>query len=258
MTLKLATFLPVIKVSENHRDEDIGLPYPNKDNVKNIDDRVVKVSKLDNGNFKLTFNLSGKIKHFDITRDIYKPRTKYMLYTSIIDDDFILVNNDYVTKNSDGNAKIVYTKVARNEIICNIYFHDSFEEGLLFFNYRVISNEEFIITNKNVWVSNFIVEHFPDAKKALVDDAVAKRKILFDISILDSVVQLEQQVDLLTEIVKALINNEQKPIWSDNYLEKVLDNSVLTVSSVNKIITNIENNKKQIRELQKKYFEAIE
>jgi hypothetical protein len=257
MTLKLATFLPVIKVSENHKDEDIGLPYPNIDNVKNIDDKVVKISKLNNGNFRLTFNLSTGVEHLDITEDKFKPRTKFIVYVSE-NKGLLWIDTAYLNKSIDGYAKLYYHMRARKGAAVNVYFHDSFNEGMIFSNYRVISDEEFIITNKSVWLHTFIAEHFPESKKVLVDNINAKNKILYDINTIDSIVALEQQVDLLTDLVKGLINNQQAPSWTEEFFDKTINNSVTTVINSNKAINSIEKQKKILRQAQREYFEAIE
>lgn len=257
MTLKLATFLPVIKVSENHKDEDIGLPYPNIDNVKNIDDKVVKISKLNNGNFRLTFNLSTGVEHLDITEDKFKPRTKFIVYVSE-NKGLLWIDTAYLNRSIDGYAKLYYHMRARKGAAVNVYFHDSFNEGMIFSNYRVISDEEFIVTNKSVWLHTFIADYFPESKKVLVDDINAKNKILYDINTIDSIVALEQQVDLLTDLVKSLINNQQVPSWSENFLNKTTDSSVTTVISADKAINSIEKQKKILRQAQREYFEAIE
>jgi hypothetical protein len=256
MSLKLATFQAPKPINSDYSDDKLGLIAPYKVIEKSLyrDEKICAVTKLEDGTIRLTFNVETLgVKHFDVTREMFKARTKFVLYTSI-KHGIVCVENDYLNKSIDGYAKIYYHMVARNEVAANVYFHDSWNEGMVFVNYQVVSNEEFINTNGGVWVGGFMAEHFPESQTSLVDNVLTKRKILFDINTIDSVVALEQQLDLLTELVSKLINKEEIPNWYENFISKIKDNSVSTLSTADKLITSIEKQKVNIRNAQKEYF----
>jgi hypothetical protein len=125
---------------------------------------------------------------------------------------------------------------------------------MVFVNYMVISNLDFINTKGGVWVGQYIADHFPESQVSLVDNVLTKRKVMFDVNTLDSIVALEQQLDLLTELVSKLINKEQVPDWYEDFISKINDNSVTTLSTTEKLINSIEKQKVSIREAQKEYF----
>jgi hypothetical protein len=253
--MKFASFVEPIRIGEDFTDDKIGkvYPYRTRQQKEHKDYDVVKIEKLENGTVRLTFNQTKQITTFDITPDLFKARTKFMLYPSL-HLGFVWVDNDYMNNGVDSYSKIWYHLRARNNVAVNVYFHDSFEDSILFSNYLPITDEEVEVTGGDILVGEYFVNKYPDAKVKILDNVVAKCDALFKINTTDSVVALEQQVDLLTNLVSKLINNETLPSWSSNFLEKVSENSVLTVRDTTSLINDVEKQKKIVREVQKEYF----
>jgi hypothetical protein len=145
--------------------------------------------------------------------------------------------------------------IAINGLVAEIYFHDSFSEGIVVINKQTVSNETFETKNRYTLLPEYVVSKFPSFQ-SVVNTNKAKSKVLYDLNYIDSIVALEQQVDLLTTLVKNLINNTSQPSWSSDFLNKIEASSVTTLQSVTDVVTALDTAKKKIRTSQKTYLDS--
>jgi hypothetical protein len=252
MSLKLAAYANPVSIGDDYADERLSITPP----YRAVDGALfaVKVERIeDSDNIKLTFNFTAPgIVTYEITPEIFKAKTYFELFWSRQDNNFIIVPLDVV-------AKAPYYNILKSSgiVLASIYFDNSFQQGIIVFNGIPVSNEKFIkIPGGRIFVNRFIAEYFPNSKKYLVDDVISKRNIMTDLHHLDSIVALEQQMDLLTTLVNNLINNQPQPTWSNTFLDNMKNNSVTTVRTVDEINADLNKTKSNIRKLQKQYLDS--
>jgi hypothetical protein len=215
---------------------------------------AVKVERItDSDNIKLTFNFPATgVMSYEITPEIFKAKTYFELCWSRQEGKFIIVPLDVITK-----APYYFILKSTGINLASIYFDTSFKQGMIVFNGLPVSDEKFEkVPGGKVFINKFIAEYFPSSKKYLVDDVVSKRNIMSDLHHLDSIVALEQQVDLLTTLVSNLINNQSQPTWSNTFLDNMKNNSVTTLKTVDAINTELGKTKSNIRKIQKDYLDS--
>ena len=259
MALILTSHQSPLPIGENYSDELLGvLPeYRSSKSLsdKIIDSDIVKVERSSN-NIVLTLNLSlnSTTKTYTISSSIFKERTRLNLYVSNSGEFFIIPLNDILRHHNWDRIKYLKNMWNTNGPIAEIYFHDSFSEGVVIINRQTVSNETFEIKNRNTSASDFFATKFPSVLELRNSDK-EKAKVLYDLNYIDSIVALEQQVDLLTTLVKNLINSSEQPSWSGDFLTKTEASSVTTLQSASDVITALDKTKKKIRESQKTYFD---
>lgn len=89
---------------------------------------------------------------------------------------------------------------------------------------------------------------------ALVKRNRAKRAALAHLKPLDSIAELEKQVDLLSEIVFRLIAGEPLPEWLSNLQDSIRQHS--SVRDASKALLDITSHKSTVRAIQQSYFDA--
>ena len=258
MALILASHLSPLPVGENYSDELLGvLPeYRSEKSLvdKIIDTEIVKVERSSN-NIVLTFNLPHlQSKTYTISSSIFKARSMFNLYITKAGEFLILPVSDLLRHHGFDRIKTL-KNIAINGLVADIYFHDSFSEGIVVINKQTVSNESFEIKDRYTLFTDYVVSKFPSFQ-SIKDSTKAKAKVLYDINYIDSIVALEQQVDLLTTLVKNLINSSEQPSWSGDFLTKTEDSSVTTLQSATDVISALDITKKKIRAAQKTYFDS--
>ena len=258
MALILASHVDPKPILEGYTDSMLGvLPeYRSEKSLvdKVIDTEVCKVERNDN-NINLTFNYNVMpVKSFLITPALFRAKTRIVLYYKKSTGAFITKTIDEIIKDRDSFAKLRYVDNIAQSPLAEIYFGNSFTNGIVIINKLPISNEEFIHVDPTKTFPNRIIHLFPEVQD-LIDKDKNKLTVLSNLNPNDSIVALEQQVDLLTTLVSNLINNQSQPTWSNNFLSKVASNNVTTVRDVNEVITDLDSTKKKIREAQKTYLD---
>jgi hypothetical protein len=258
MALILTSHLSPLPIGENYSDELLGvLPeYRSETSLINkiIDNDVIKVERSSD-NIVLTFNLPHlKSKTYTISSSIFKPKTELNLYVTKYGEFVIISVNDLLRHHGFDRVKTLKALMHNYGLPVEIYFHNSFSEGVVRINKLPVSNETFETKNRNMIFSDIVIEKF-SSHQAVKDANVAKAKILYDLNYIDSIVALEQQVDLLTTLVKNLISNTSQPSWSSDFLNKSEASSVTTLQSATDVISALDTTKKKIRAAQKTYFD---
>lgn len=257
MALILASYLDPLPILENYTDSVLGV-LPEYRSAKSlseqiIDTEVVKVVK-NNNEIVLTLNYPHlKSKTYTIGQSIFKQRTRYELHMDN-KGNYVLSDISDTQKDPIYRVKLTSLKQVDKTPIAKIYFHDSADEGFVLINRLAVSNETFRKVDRNTAFTHLLKSDFPSVQD-IIDSDLNKKQILLTLNELDSIVALEQQVDLLTTLVKNLINNTAQPSWSNNFLTKVEAQSVTTVKSVDDIITDLDTQKTKIRTAQKTYLD---
>jgi hypothetical protein len=252
MTLKLAAYIDPVSIGDDYTDERLSITPPYRQIKGAL--FAVKVERItDSDNIKLTFNFPATgVMSYEITPEIFKAKTYFELCWSRQEGKFIIVPLDVITK-----APYYFILKSTGINLASIYFDTSFKQGMIVFNGLPVSDEKFEkVPGGKVFINKFIAEYFPSSKKYLVDDVVSKRNIMSDLHHLDSIVALEQQVDLLTTLVSNLINNQSQPTWSNTFLDNMKNNSVTTLKTVDAINTELGKTKSNIRKIQKDYLDS--
>lgn len=90
------------------------------------------------------------------------------------------------------------------------------------------------------------------AIEKLVRKNKLKREALANISLSDSVAELEKQLDMLTAMVAALVTGSQQPTWSQQFLDVVSANT--SAIQIDAALADIQAQKQKIRAIQLDYF----
>jgi hypothetical protein len=258
MALILASHISPLPILEGYDDSLLGV-LPEYRSAKSlsekiIDNDIVKVERSSN-NIVLTFNLPYlQSKTYTISSSVFKTRSMLNLFVTRSGEFLILPVSDLLRHHGFDRIKTL-KNIAINGLVAEIYFHDSFSEGIVVINKQPVSNEIFEIKNRYTLLTAYVVSKFPSFQ-SIRDVNTAKAKILYDLNYIDSIVALEQQVDLLTTLVKNLINNTSQPSWSSDFLTKSEASSVTTLQSATDIITALDTAKKKIRTSQKTYLDS--
>lgn len=257
MALILATHSTPLTIESTYNDDLLGvLPeYRSGKSLSEslIDVNVVKVVR-DGNKIIITFNLNHlKSKTFTIDSSLFQARKRFQCYVDSRGDFQVISTSDLI-KDVASFGKLKSLKQCIGTPFAFIYFHDSASEGYVLINRTVVSNETFRIVDKNKAFTWQLLTDFPSVQE-IIDADKNKNQVLSSLLEIDSIVALEQQVDLLTTLVKNLINNTAQPSWSNNFLTKVEAQSVTTVKSVDDIITDLDTQKTKIRTAQKTYLD---
>lgn len=104
---------------------------------------------------------------------------------------------------------------------------------------------------------NFINELIPGFAEIRMTNIRARRAVMSDIRPMDSIADLEKQVDLLTHLVFDLVGRlpaEERPVWFDSYKSVVLANDSTKFKTAADNISDIAETKSFIRSNQEQYF----
>lgn len=257
MALILASHVDPLPILENYTDSLLGV-LPEYRSTKSlsegiIDTNVIKVVR-DGNKIVLTFNLNHlKSKTYTIDSSIFKANTRYELYADN-KGDFVIVDVSKIQRDPIYRIKIQHLKQLNTTPLAKIYFHDSATIGFVLINRLPVSNETFVKVDRNKAFTHLLLTDFPSVQN-IIDDDLNKKQVLLTLNELDSIVSLEQQVDLLTTLVSNLINSQEQPAWAANFLSKVATSNVTTVRSATDIVADLDSNKKKIRAAQKTYLD---
>ena len=259
MALILASHLSPLPIGADYTDGVLGV-LPEYRSAKSlseqiIDNQVVKVAR-DGNNVVLTFNYTHlNNKTFTINSSLFKTRTRLAVYIQKKGTFIVIPLNDILSKGHDFHKLITLKNLIPGMgPVAEIYFHDSASEGVVVVNNLPVSNETFNIKNRFVNFTDYVITHFATVAELKSVD-VAKSTILYNLSNINSIVALEQQVDLLTTLVSNLINSQVQPAWATDFLAKVATSNVTTVRAASDIVSDLDTTKKLIRSEQQKYFD---
>ena len=203
------------------------------------------------------FDVSGKFGDSSITIDAatyFKPRTKYIVLYSPL-KGLLIFDHNWLFK-SKSNWPGLKDSHYVQDVVANIYFHDTPEDFLVFTNFQPICQGiEFVHpTQSPVRVHDYMMSLLPSGEDTLGYNTNLRIETFTPLSDIDSIVALEQQVDLLTRLVKCLLENQAPPSWADAFLNGALNNAVDTVRPVDSVIDDMNNHKQAVREAQAAYL----
>lgn len=200
-------------------------------------------------NYVISASYGSTTATYTISPDMFKPQSKFIGFLTV-DGDFKVVDDWKFNSAQEGKTGYLAHYRAVGDITFNVYFHDSYEESVLFINYPIQTELDVEITG-GAWVHDKIAETIPAYNNGYLRKVKAKREVLTSLNPIDSIVALEQQVDLLTKIVKGQIDGSV-PSWSNDYFSKVEGKTC--IANENKAVTQLEEHKTKVREAQTKYF----
>lgn len=220
-----------------------------------VEERAVTLTIADTG--VLTFVTQGKsvtldpalIAKPDLVAGYVTPRAELELVwdserfntrtacSSVADRKSIQNVDDYVFVvgyDADGTYVCVNTPLADTPINCE---------------FVPFSDDEWKALRSRVWMADQSV-----GMAALMKQRNAKRVLLAQVKPEDALAALENQVDLLTELVGALINSEDIPAWASDLITLVQAKGSNTLRTTNEMLSTIDAEKTHIRTLQAEYY----
>jgi len=205
------------------------------------------ITKNSDGNYVI--NVDGVNKEpLVITSDLFKPRQKLTIFLSQIGVWHVLPD-EWMNRSRDAWSFAYYQLMIRNTAVANIYFHDSFDDSILFINYPCVCDlPEMVELNRSVWLHDYFAELYPESDAYLRGNISAKHELLMKVNTVDSITATENQLDLLTEIVGALINGETPPEWASDFIAKMKSTSSVNSTDTVTLIEKTEAFKGELRD----------
>jgi hypothetical protein len=186
--------------------------------------------------------------------ELFKPKTKYVVFLSKL-YGLKVFEHDWLYKEK-GNFTVVKEHWLATEVVANLYFHNTSAEFVVFCNYQPVYEDgsiELTVVPPGR-VHDIIGGLYPDSENSMAHNTNLRIEHLAEINLVDSVVALEQQVDLLTDLVKALLNAQSAPAWAAAFIAGVEEHSTKTVKNPTDIVNNIKSHKAFVRDVQSAYF----
>jgi len=223
-----------------------------KSREDSYDSRLVEINRLPSGDYSVRASFGDLSDEITIDQQLFRQRAKLVGFLSLTNG--IILVDDWRLNSSIESKSFIRNHYRVPEDVCfNIYFHDSFEEGLIFCNWPLKTDLSVDELKKGVWVHDYIAEHF-EGYDTYRKKLIAKRDALLGVNVLDSVVALEQQIDLLTALLLTIVENRPRPDWMEGFKQAVTPHSVLRTRNVNDLLADMKSHKAAVRELQERYF----
>jgi hypothetical protein len=188
---------------------------------------------------------------------LFKPKTKYVILFSPL-KGLLCFEHGWLFKSKSNWPSLRDTHYAI-EVVANLYFHDSAENGLLFVNTQPVVTDgsiEFVQPKTSpVRVHDYIARQFPADEDVVAHNTNLRIEALTELSDIDSIVALEQQVDLLTVLVKALLNGETPPQWTQAFMGATSESAAYTIRAPETLIDDLAAHKAKVRAAQRHYLE---
>ena len=185
-----------------------------------------------------------------ITEKDFIKKTKLVILFSPL-KGLLVFNHDWLFK-SKSNWSLAEHAFYAKDVVANIYFNNTFEDSYLFVNIIPISNLDFEVIPSPQRVHDYFKTQIPD--DIIANNTNLRIETVGSISDIDSIVALEQQVDLLSKLVFALINKSEIPEWSKTFIKNVEEYSVDKIKNTNEIIKDFSQHKQFVRTQQYKYL----
>lgn len=173
-----------------------------------IDDNTLVIIKEENI-YHLAIYRAGSFVVSDITPEKFEINTKYTLYYSGI-HGICWLNEHQLNFSKEAQEIKRSLRIFESQPICNIYFADSYDNSLIFSNKQPLSDEQYFTAIdcelKSLWIHDYIKDNYPmyeDTYKKIS----AKEKLSRTLPSIDSIVMLEQQIDMLSSIVLDIIGS---------------------------------------------------
>ena len=216
---------------------------------------VLKVDGSGSGvKLSLLNPIHGEVATNSIVLDesTFSARKKYMIFFSEL-YGLRMFDHDFLYKSKDTWSYMENALILGN-VVANVYFHDSLDDSIFFSNNQPVSDDiEFEILNGPVRIHDWIAEQYSEVLPP-AHNCNLRFELFNDVCTIDSIVALEQQVDLLTRIVQGLVAGQEKPDWSDLFFDIVDQYSVGTARTEASVIQDIQEHKHLVRARQKEYL----
>lgn len=229
-------------------------------NDQDLPTNAVHVIKTDTGEIELQHQVSEHLCFKKvIDKSLFKEKTKYAIFSSRLYG--IMIMDDIAYNRSVSQPSLLQSKFKTGlNPIANIFFNSSYDDSCLIIMLPGIicdiEDAEWDLLKAPCCVHGYYAKLYPAAKDILLTKIESKLNLNLEVDLTDSVVALEQQVDLLTTLVKALLNEETPPSWADDFINKIESNNVLKArGSTEEIIKDMADYKASMRTRQGQYFE---
>ena len=191
---------------------------------------------------------------FTIDASKFKPFSGAGIYWSQY-GEFIYVDDLY--ENRDKDAFMRYAYACHEGALLSVGWGETPDQLAVVSYTPTVCVGEFKSFPRNDRSANFIDEVIPGFAAARTKYVEARTKALRDIVPLDSIADLEKQVDMLSELVFLLADElpaEKRPVWLDRFKDVVSAKSSAAFKSAAQNIDDIEATKSKVRDIQVRYF----
>ena len=222
---------------------------------------VEVIEDVDGFDLKVSFTQFGR----EFTRTKRYNYAEYKgkaIQINIQNTEFVMEMTDYeIFSYVDKYANVKNSQSRRSVFdIARVVFDEECKNVIILFKYHTnkIGNVERIPFDYINYTGVGILKKHSEFFKKLHDKYTTKSKMINQIDQYNSIAYLESQVDILTRLVLKLLSanniiDEEKEILA-GILSKVEENSVLDIKDIESVMKEFEN-KKHVRELQRKYYE---
>lgn len=201
---------------------------------------------------QLTLRLEGSSKALTVTAAELVPRTKYIFFESPL-LGIVMAEHDSMFKSKDQWAFRRTTEVL-SDPVANLYFHDDWDSSLFFSNIPPVAEEAFVTVDHDTYIHDWIGTQYSTDEYTVGHNTNARLDAFRDVSTIDSIVALEQQVDLLQDVVRALLKGEVNPEWAERFLDETAPTSCTEVRAPTDVIEDVVSHKSKVRKAQTEFF----
>lgn len=201
---------------------------------------------------KLTLRLEGSAASLTVNASELAPRTKYIFFESPL-LGIVMAEHDSMFKSKDQWAFRRTTEVL-SDPVANLYFHDNWESSLFFSNIPPVSEEAFTTVDHDTYIHDWIGTQYAVDEYTVGHNTNARLDAFREVSTIDSIVALEQQVDLLQDVVRALLKGEVSPEWAERFLDETAPASCTEVRAPTDVIEDVVTHKTKVRKAQTEFF----
>ncbi len=213
---------------------------------------ITKYIKTGNGNF----NKSSEITISQ--EEIYAKEQLLGIYENQF-GDFVVCDMDKISYSSFG-LSLVKIKAYKSELPIMLIYGNGSDYGVISYSDIVTDMEIIKEENANIPGETFKLL-FGETCTEFFKVRRSKRSLISQIELSDSLTFLEAQVDLLSKVVFAIADAHPEVLSSLHYNQiknTIESNSVLTVKTETKCLSDIKEGKSVIRKLQADYFAVKE
>lgn len=216
------------------------------------------VSYLEDGEFESKLKIS---KEFDFTI-FFEPYKSFEIYFTEVFTKLSEPYNKPITRDGLYMYKDYYRLENTEEPAFIIYFHETIGQHLIICNSKPVKTECVDKEYIGKRTSEIILDNFPEYGIHL-RGRDARRKMLMAVDLNDSLSGLEAQVDILTKIVIAFMEEfpdefskiKKENFFLNRFIEANSKTSLLNIKTAEKCIEEMSKQKTLIRNTQKKYYE---
>ena len=190
--------------------------------------------------------------------EYFRPHETLNVYFSSGENRFLIIDGSALMESRDMAQGAISSLRVKSTPVITIYFDATASDVVVIGQSELKTNCEYeLAEGRSESLVMLAAEHFPSAAK-LHQKRMAKAELLAKVNPMDSIVALEQQLDLLSLLVIQHFDTlpvAQRPVWYASFKSAVSLSGTQTLrpqSAGDEFLSH----KEKVRELQAQYFES--